>query len=52
MGSYVPGTWIPIALSDKLCVGRGYTFIITEQSEIINQYIYQIYWWGYQVGTL
>lgn len=53
VGSCVPRTWTSVALSFKMYVGRGtQTFIITEQRDVINQCIYQIYWWGYQVGTL
>lgn len=36
--------WVP-----KYMLEEGtQTFIITEQREVINQCIYQIYWWGCQ----
>lgn len=43
VGSYVPGTWISIALSDKVCVGRGYTNSYNHRTKGIHKSVYLPY---------
>lgn len=40
VGNYVPGTWIPIALRVKVCVGRGYTDSYNHRTKRTHKSVY------------